>query len=626
MTILGKKRQNPYTVQVVSQALGNLLHQQSGKSGDATVGLMNMQPTHEYYRFKPANVGELMDLEETGFDLWDFPLDTDVEYLGDYYHDPTVPADQITWMYTCIPIGVSFPASIQHEKIADLFLFDEDSGDEWDWDPWDPTECIECPDPTEDCWDPWGRPTCGTMARRSPKGKSGDEQLRTVGITKEALYDEVMRLTGNEDEMIHPNQLGKQIDAPVAPARRYRPAGRITVTDTDNQTTTTVGVQGLLVKSRRWFKLDHTYTNATGNFSIGKQYRKAAVIITKFKNNNVTVRGVSPDFATFIRPWETVFPIKKNIGKFTGTSMENLTYNFPYNPSRTSNEAMCFAAATTLNAVAEARQFNTQLGIAQVPTQMCIWISNRFGGEASATAMMARQIHGNFMPPNSDAATMVNSDVLNFIGNVTHKGIITQIMARNSPDISLKYGMHIDAEQTRFTAEISNDALHELSHASHMAQVGGLYWKDRVHNAYAANFIAHGDAYGEKGNTREGIVAVVEAWGYFMGSTLNRLKYFTDNPVIAQNELDRLENQRPLANPTSHFNWIPYGMLHDMTDNGEPLFTGVTDQVNTYTIPQIFSGYRNNVLDVQGLKNEILSRNGNQQAAELNTLVTSYFW
>jgi len=68
-------------------------------------------------------------------------------------------------------------------------------------------------------------------------------------------------------------------------------------------------------------------------------------------------------------------------------------------------------------------------------------------------------------------------------------------------------------------------------------------------------------------------------------------------------------------------------MLHDMRDNGENVaVTGVNDNVNTYTINQIFRGYQSNITTVQGFKTEVLFRNNNQQAVELGQLVTSYHY
>jgi hypothetical protein len=65
------------------------------------------------------------------------------------------------------------------------------------------------------------------------------------------------------------------------------------------------------------------------------------------------------------------------------------------------------------------------------------------------------------------------------------------------------------------------------------------------------------------------------------------------------------------------------GLYHDLTDTGEPAWTGVEENVNTYTSQQIFRGLQPNVITVQGFRQELLNRNNNQQATEVNQLVTS---
>jgi hypothetical protein len=50
----------------------------------------------------------------------------------------------------------------------------------------------------------------------------------------------------------------------------------------------------------------------------------------------------------------------------------------------------------------------------------------------------------------------------------------------------------------------------------------------------------------------------------------------------------------------------------------------VVDNVNTYSSQQIFRGLQPNVTTVQGFRQELLNRNNNQQATEVNQLTTSY--
>ena len=85
-------------------------------------------------------------------------------------------------------------------------------------------------------------------------------------------------------------------------------------------------------------------------------------------------------------------------------------------------------------------------------------------------------------------------------------------------------------------------------------------------------------------------------------------------------------NQTPNNNPNDADSWIVYGMFHDMTDTGEPTSTGVTDNVNGYTMAQVFRGLRPEVTEVREYQQLVLSQNSNRQAAEMNQLLTSYRW
>jgi len=63
-----------------------------------------------------------------------------------------------------------------------------------------------------------------------------------------------------------------------------------------------------------------------------------------------------------------------------------------------------------------------------------------------------------------------------------------------------------------------------------------------------------------------------------------------------------------------------------MRDVGEPTSTNVIDNVNGYSIQGLFSGYQPGVTTIQGLRQEILNRNGNSQTTQVNQLITSYRW
>jgi len=61
-----------------------------------------------------------------------------------------------------------------------------------------------------------------------------------------------------------------------------------------------------------------------------------------------------------------------------------------------------------------------------------------------------------------------------------------------------------------------------------------------------------------------------------------------------------------------------------MTHKREPLSTRVIDNFNTYTPVMIYTSLWSDVVTVNQLRNDLLLRSGNVQAAQVNQLVQSY--
>lgn len=73
--------------------------------------------------------------------------------------------------------------------------------------------------------------------------------------------------------------------------------------------------------------------------------------------------------------------------------------------------------------------------------------------------------------------------------------------------------------------------------------------------------------------------------------------------------------------------WIPVGIVHDLIDNdADVVRPGFTDNVDGYTIGQIFGALRPGVETVQGFRNRLLQNNGNHQQQAVNDLFNAYFY
>lgn len=106
---IGATLNDPYRIDNMRQAYANI-----------TGSKNNLQPTHRYMRFLPKNEEELYLLKN--IELFDFPLHYEITQNGDYYHDPELPTDAITWQYAVIPINTTIPTNIQQELIYEVFI------------------------------------------------------------------------------------------------------------------------------------------------------------------------------------------------------------------------------------------------------------------------------------------------------------------------------------------------------------------------------------------------------------------------------------------------------------------------------------------------------------------------
>lgn len=116
MIELGKKLENPYTVENVSHALAALY---------PTRANVEVPATDLYVRFLPKNSDDFELLDSLGVVLFDYPLDYEIKTEGDWYHDPSIPEDEASWQYAVVPATFEFPGSIKHDLLDRCFIPDE---------------------------------------------------------------------------------------------------------------------------------------------------------------------------------------------------------------------------------------------------------------------------------------------------------------------------------------------------------------------------------------------------------------------------------------------------------------------------------------------------------------------
>ncbi|PCI34129.1 MAG: hypothetical protein COB60_06915 [Flavobacteriaceae bacterium] len=240
---LGKKLENPYSVENMRKAYQNL--QQKNKNSFKKPSKSIIQATDYYVRFLPKDDQEKEILqEEDELMLFDMPLDYELEEgVGGAYHDPTIPLDQITWQYTVVPIDYQF-RDIKYEKLSDLYLQDDEG--------------------------------------EKKAGKSAID----ISFWYE-LEDEALKITGNEDDLLI------EESTTLKRRRKWYPSGTIRYEDNTTSTSRIIPLQGVQIVVKRWFKWKRAITNASGYFKVGKFRSKKVKCAIKWERHSWDIRSGS---------------------------------------------------------------------------------------------------------------------------------------------------------------------------------------------------------------------------------------------------------------------------------------------------------------------------------------------
>lgn len=118
---LGAKVESPFLLRNMQRSVDSL----SARTGLKSLTIL--KPTHLYVRFLPADTAQYERLvADTTLDFDPYPLDYQLTE-GDSYHDPSLPADAITWQYTVVPEDYDLQGlGITYEVLDELYILDED--------------------------------------------------------------------------------------------------------------------------------------------------------------------------------------------------------------------------------------------------------------------------------------------------------------------------------------------------------------------------------------------------------------------------------------------------------------------------------------------------------------------
>ena len=210
MMILGKEIENPYSISYMRMALEEMKKSNVSKAANDC----NLEANCLYVRFLPTNREEFEILvSDSTIELFDYPLLNEIEVEGDYYHDPSLPVDAITWQYTTVPVNYTFP-NVKYEILDSCFI----------------------PDAYEQ-----------TISKKT-------SNLDTDNLTYIAF-----KLAGQEEEYLR--TLSKKRESPSGQFRVY-----------DNYKKSFVGIAGVKVRVSNFIRWACTYTDNDGNYEFDKHF------------------------------------------------------------------------------------------------------------------------------------------------------------------------------------------------------------------------------------------------------------------------------------------------------------------------------------------------------------------
>lgn len=238
---IGIKLENPYSLDNMRRAMVEL--QNNGSLSKSSSNDQEfVRATHLYVKFMPQTLEQLNVLEsDTTLDLYPYPLDYELvvsDTISDEQDELFMESsnDNIYPQYAAVKIEHQLP-NVPYTILDSLFILYE--------------------------------------------GKDGEDAIsKSYPGTKEKwtmLEDKSLELTGNE------------VTGCISKRRKsWRPAGYIFVSD---DTLGKIGVEGMIVKARRWFTTHKGFVFADGHYQCNGTFKRKANYFIKFEQEDFKVKN-----------------------------------------------------------------------------------------------------------------------------------------------------------------------------------------------------------------------------------------------------------------------------------------------------------------------------------------------
>ena len=217
MIVLGKQLEDPYSLENMTKACEALFPTKAGRVG--------LKATDRYVRLLPETQADFDRLEDMGLVMVDHPVDYEILKEGDYYHDPGLDDECITWQYAVVGMDFVCPEGVRCEEIHNCYIAEHDI------------------------------------------------QSKASGIDWAAVEREAFRLTGNGDLLV-----------PATRGSDAVPAGRISIVDDALEDPEPIGVAGVKVSCNSFVKFAHGYTDEEGYYKLNKSFSSDVRYRVVFEN------------------------------------------------------------------------------------------------------------------------------------------------------------------------------------------------------------------------------------------------------------------------------------------------------------------------------------------------------
>jgi hypothetical protein len=565
---LGAKRANPFSVAAMTQAFNTLWPQHQ---------VAALPASHLYVRFKPASLEEYKLLEPFNLPLRTFPLDYEILKEGDWYDDPTIPNDQIPWLYSVVKPDFQFPA-IQYEILEPLFLasmkseltrrsfsiVEYNTGVSYR-DACEP----ECPNWPE-CED---LPSIGCGDIGSPNnggGGGGDFPPSEFPLHCDPDDPEYIGVECFEVEIPQSTPTFNSCGCPAYGTRN--PAGCVKVVDTQLPANGTLGGAPVHLAGvddveiewwNGWFGFWSTETDSKGCWRIDHKDYGNGYMLIKFKNNRGTIRGLRGD-----NFWEYAFAVQDWIGKISGPTFNDITVVYTPSGANDSAAKLFWYAATCNNALADYHSFAASDGIATPPNGLDILLSNETGAAAAPMFNKSGMNWNIYFGIQPLLGAIFGIAVISPLGPALQ--LLAAVAAIWAPDVVYLYG-----SETMRSDAVKETFYHEFGHAAHYKALNNKdYWKEEVLYT-VGNYITNNNSpYGTRGTPGFERAAIIESWGYHIGPAYADRQYGlfhsrTTNPDHRERRRWKYfeESFVPDTPGDGSDNFIPKGLCLDLIDN-----------------------------------------------------------